>query len=284
MSAGYGRMDQDTQCRRLSVPAGTRARLRPVLHRCGRHADLRHAGSADRGLHAGQHLQPRIRRRSRRCRRISAGYNQNYKYTHEDGQPELRRRPVRRCPRARCSWRSAPSTASRQVEFDTDFLTQARAAAVPELPAGERDLQRRLQSATTTCKELYAGVLRPDYCGHAAGVKALNLTVGVRYSDYSTFGDTTERRRQGRVAADQRPADPRLVRGGVPRADDLSTCSMAPTAECADVHRSVRGHRRAADVAANPNLALACQNVPLDGTFAQPNSQITGLDSRQRPN
>ncbi|MEP7244715.1 MAG: TonB-dependent receptor, partial [Gammaproteobacteria bacterium] len=32
-----------------------------------------------------------------------------------------------------------------------------------------------------------------------------------------------------------------------------------------------------ADVAANPNLALACQGVPLNGSFSQPNSQITGL-------
>jgi outer membrane receptor protein involved in Fe transport len=31
-----------------------------------------------------------------------------------------------------------------------------------------------------------------------------------------------------------------------------------------------------ADVAANPNLADACENVVVDGTFEQPNSQVTG--------
>jgi outer membrane receptor protein involved in Fe transport len=30
-------------------------------------------------------------------------------------------------------------------------------------------------------------------------------------------------------------------------------------------------------VASNPNLALACVNVPRDGTFEQPNGQVTGL-------
>jgi len=33
----------------------------------------------------------------------------------------------------------------------------------------------------------------------------------------------------------------------------------------------------AAKVAANPNLSKACQGVPQDGTFAEPNGQITGL-------
>ena len=34
----------------------------------------------------------------------------------------------------------------------------------------------------------------------------------------------------------------------------------------------------AAKVAATPNLALACVGVPLDGTFKEPNGQITGLN------
>ena len=32
-----------------------------------------------------------------------------------------------------------------------------------------------------------------------------------------------------------------------------------------------------ARIAANPNLALACVGVPTDGSFSQPNGQVTGL-------
>jgi outer membrane receptor protein involved in Fe transport len=106
------------------------------------------------------------------------------------------------------------------------------------------------------------------------GARAVNLILGSRYSDYNLFGDSTD----SSVKLEWRPVDDLLIRGSwseafrVPQIGDLfgGKFANAPTFNdpCVGI--------APADVAANPNLADACENVVVDGTFEQPNSQVTG--------
>jgi iron complex outermembrane receptor protein len=120
-------------------------------------------------------------------------------------------------------------------------------------------------------------------------VQALNFTAGVRYSDYSkeTIGDSTN----AQFKVEYRPIADLLLRGSyaeVFRAPTIVDLSLAPTQDSPTFTDPCNGIT-AASIAANPNLAAACQGVPLHtpeldpddpdyvGPFAQPNSQITGL-------
>src|SRR6185312_10365118 len=125
-------------------------------------------------------------------------------------------------------------------------------------------------------KEIYTEFLIP-ILKDAPGAKALNLTAGVRYSDYSrkTIGNSTN----SEFKLEYRPISDILVRSSwaeVFRAPTIVDLSLAPTQNAPTFTDPCEGLTPAA-VAANPNLNKACQGVPLDGTFAEPNSQITGL-------
>jgi outer membrane receptor protein involved in Fe transport len=107
------------------------------------------------------------------------------------------------------------------------------------------------------------------------GVQALNFTAGVRYSDYELFDSSTDTT----FKIEWRPFQDLLVRGSyaevfrVPTVYDLY---QAPASSASQFNDPCVGLTQA-DVAANPNYALLCQNVPLNGSFEQPNSQIDGL-------
>jgi iron complex outermembrane receptor protein len=107
------------------------------------------------------------------------------------------------------------------------------------------------------------------------GVQALNLTVGTRYSDYSLFGDTTN----STVKLEWRPVNDILLSGAyaeVFRAPTILDLYAAPTNNSSTFADPCVG-LDAGDLAANPNLAAMCVNVPTDGSFTQPNGQVTGL-------
>jgi outer membrane receptor protein involved in Fe transport len=106
-------------------------------------------------------------------------------------------------------------------------------------------------------------------------VYALNLTAGIRYSDYSLFGSSTDTT----FKVEYRPISDLLVRGSyseVFRVPTIKDLFAAPASSASQYNDPCVGLTAAA-VAANPNLALACENVPQDGSFAQPNSQVDGL-------
>lgn len=159
--------------------------------------------------------------------------------------------------------------------FDTDTLTESQP---PDFATC--GLSQETCSADTRggydVTSLYAEVFIP-LLADVPGAQALNLTLGTQYSDYSTFGDTTN----SSVKLEWRPLDDLLLRA------TWSEVFRAPTT--ANLYGGKRANAptfndpcvglTAADVAANPNLALVCENVPTDGTFAQPNSQVTGLFS-----
>jgi len=108
------------------------------------------------------------------------------------------------------------------------------------------------------------------------GAKSLNLDVGTRYSDYSIFGNATK----SQFKVEYRPISDLLVRATysqvfrVPTIQDISAAPVNTSVTFIDPCIGLTQSR----VNANPNLALACVNVPRDGSFSQPNGQITGLN------
>jgi iron complex outermembrane receptor protein len=107
-------------------------------------------------------------------------------------------------------------------------------------------------------------------------VNSLNADIGVRHNDYSLFGTSTK----SDFKVEYRPIKDLLVRGSfsqvlrVPTVNDLSAAPVNTSVTFNDPCNGLT----AAKVAATPNLALACQGVPLDGSFKEPNGQITGLN------
>jgi iron complex outermembrane recepter protein len=158
-------------------------------------------------------------------------------------------------------------------EFDTDYNTQS---APP--------LFNVCQLSNETCsgdaqgdydvRAIYAEVLIP-LLKDVPAFQALNLTAGVRYSDYSLFDSSTDTT----FKLEWRPMEDLLVRGSyaeVFRVPTIYDLYQAPASSASQFNDPCVGLTAAA-VAANPNLALACENVPLTGDFEQPNSQIDGL-------
>jgi outer membrane receptor protein involved in Fe transport len=123
-------------------------------------------------------------------------------------------------------------------------------------------------------KELSAELFFP-LVKDVTGVKALNLTLGTRYSDYSLFDSTTN----STIKLEYRPVDDILLSGTyaevfrAPTILDLYAASVNNSSTFADPCVGLTDAR----VTANPNLALACVNVPRDGSFTQANGQVTGL-------
>jgi outer membrane cobalamin receptor len=106
--------------------------------------------------------------------------------------------------------------------------------------------------------------------------QSLNLDAGVRHNNYSLFGSSTK----ADFKVEYRPVKDLLIRGTfsqilrVPTINDL----YASPANTSVTFNDPCTGLTAAKVAANPNLSLACQGVPLNGTFVEPNGQITGLN------
>ncbi len=119
--------------------------------------------------------------------------------------------------------------------------------------------------------ELFVPILKDLPLAHA-----LNVDLGIRYSDYSLFGNATK----GDLKLEYRPVTDLLIRGTysqVFRVPTVSDIAASPT-NTAVTFNDPCTNLTAAAVAATPNLALACQGVPLTGNFKEPNGQITGLN------
>ncbi|NJO12769.1 MAG: TonB-dependent receptor [Gammaproteobacteria bacterium] len=160
-------------------------------------------------------------------------------------------------------------------DFDTDILTRG-------VPPDFLTCQLAQETCTGDSfaeydvRELYAEVFAP-LLADMPGVQSLNLSAGVRYSDYSreSIGSSTN----AQYKLEYRPVSDLLLRASfaeVFRAPTIVDLSLAPSQTAPTFNDPCVGLTQAA-VNANPNLAAACVNVPRDGTFEQPNSQVTGL-------
>jgi len=107
-------------------------------------------------------------------------------------------------------------------------------------------------------------------------VNSLNVDAGVRHNDYSLFGKSTK----ADFKVEYRPIRDLLLRGTfsqVLRVPTINDIAAAPLNTSVTFNDPCNGLTQA-KVNSNPNLALACAGVPRDGTFKEPNGQITGLN------
>ncbi|HWY96375.1 MAG TPA: TonB-dependent receptor [Steroidobacteraceae bacterium] len=108
-------------------------------------------------------------------------------------------------------------------------------------------------------------------------VHSLNADIGARHNHYSLFGSSTK----SDFKVEYRPVKDLLIRGTfsqvlrVPTINDLYSSPVNTSVTFNDPCNGLT----AAKAATNPNYALACKGVPLDGTFKEPNGQITGLNA-----
>lgn len=108
------------------------------------------------------------------------------------------------------------------------------------------------------------------------GVKSLNIDLSSRFSNYSSFGNTTN----SAIKLEYRPISDVLVRGTyaqvfrAPQIGDLYAPSQTNNPSFNDPCTGTT-----TPVGQNPNLDKACQNVPRDGSFAEPTSQVTSIVS-----
>jgi iron complex outermembrane receptor protein len=107
-------------------------------------------------------------------------------------------------------------------------------------------------------------------------VQSLNIDLGARHNDYSLFGNSTK----ADFKVEYRPVKDLLIRGTfsqILRVPTINDLFAAPANTSVTFNDPCTG-LTAAKVAANPNLSLACKGVPLNGSFVEPNGQITGLN------
>lgn len=164
---------------------------------------------------------------------------------------------------------------NQEGDFESDVLTRGEpplflsCLLAQETCTGDSSAQYNVRELFL---ELFVPVVKD-----VPAIYSLNLTAGVRYSDYSkdSIGDDTN----AQFKVEYRPIADILVRGSyaqVFRAPTIVDLSQAPTQNAPTFTDPCEGLTAAA-VAANPNYSLACKGVPLDGSFTQPLAQITGL-------
>jgi outer membrane receptor protein involved in Fe transport len=113
------------------------------------------------------------------------------------------------------------------------------------------------------------------------GVKAFNVDIGIRYSDYSDFSSTAK----GQIKVEYRPISDILLRASfsqIYRAPTVQDLAQAPVQSSTGYVDPCNG-LTAAMVAANPNYTKACQNVVPNGSFQEADAQISG-ELRSNPN
>jgi outer membrane receptor protein involved in Fe transport len=118
--------------------------------------------------------------------------------------------------------------------------------------------------------ELYAPLLKD-----LPAVHLLSADLGVRFSDYSLFGNATK----ADFKLEYRPIRDLLIRGTysqVFRVPTITDIAASPANTSVTFNDPCTG-LTSTQLAANSNLAKACEGVIPDSGFAEPNGQITGL-------
>jgi iron complex outermembrane recepter protein len=163
-------------------------------------------------------------------------------------------------------------------KFDTDFLTQATPPTFKDcLLQGEACSGD--QYGTSDVKELYAEFLLP-LAKDMPGIQSMNLTFGVRYSDYEYSDNASFDTTNFSAKLDYKPIDDLMIRATyaeIFRAPTLIDKFQAPSASAETFTDPCVGLTQAQVDDPDTFYELACENVDPDGTFDQPNAQIDGL-------
>jgi len=118
-------------------------------------------------------------------------------------------------------------------------------------------------------KEAYAEALFP-LLKDLPGVQSLNLSLGTRFSDYSSVGSKTN----SKVSIEYRPIQDLLLRGTVSqvfRAPNINELYSGVVGDAPTVNDPCNGYTGGNDV--------ACANVPTNGSYHQADGQISGKAS-----
>jgi outer membrane receptor protein involved in Fe transport len=205
---------------------------------------------------------------------ISSNYRNNYKFRGKGFAANLNGK-VFTLPAGDVQLAVGFEYRDQEGTFNNDVLTRGQAPLFLSCLLAQETCTGNSFAKYNT-KEYYAEVFAP-LLADMPGVHALNVNLGIRRSDYSkaTIGKSTN----AEFKVEYRPVADLLVRGAyaeVFRAPTISDLSFSPTQDSPTFNDPCT-HLVQGDVDANPNLALACVGVPRDGSFEQPNSQITGL-------
>jgi iron complex outermembrane receptor protein len=204
--------------------------------------------------------------------RIAAGYNSNYSFVQRIATLNFNG-DLFEMPAGPLAAAVGLEYGDQDGSFNTDYNTEAQPPLFNVCQLSNETCSgdsRGDYSVKSVYLELFAPILKD-----IPAVQALNLTAGVRYSDYSAFGDSTDMT----FKVEYRPISDLMLRASyaeVFRVPTIYDLYQAPASSASQFNDPCVGLTAAA-IAANPNLGLACQNVPTNGTFEQPNSQIDGL-------
>ncbi len=124
-------------------------------------------------------------------------------------------------------------------------------------------------SGSFDVKEAYAEALFP-LLKYLPGINALNITVGTRFSDYSSVGSKTN----SKLSLKYRPIENLLLRGTVSqvfRASNISELYTGVSGDSATVNDPCNGY--------TGGNTVACANVPTDGSYQQSDGQVSGKAS-----
>jgi iron complex outermembrane recepter protein len=131
-------------------------------------------------------------------------------------------------------------------------------------------------SGETSLTEAYGEVLVP-ILADAPFAERLNLTAGARWSDYDTFGSTTN----GKVGFEWKPIGDLLIRGTfaqVFRAPTITDLFGGQTAASDSFSDPCNGYGApGAASARNAQRDIACRNVTPNGTFQQSDTQLSAI-------
>jgi iron complex outermembrane recepter protein len=205
-------------------------------------------------------------------RTVGAGYNTNYSYIQKIATLNFNGDVVP-LPAGPLQAAIGLEYAEQDGAFDTDFNTEAQPPLFNQCQLSNETCSgdsRGEYDVKSAYMELFVPLLKD-----VPLVSELNVSGGVRYSDYSAFGDSTD----VTFKVEWRPISDLLVRGSyaeVFRVPTIYDLFQAPASSASQFNDPCVGLTQA-QVDANPNFALVCENVVRDGSFAQPNSQIDGL-------
>ncbi len=163
------------------------------------------------------------------------------------------------------------------IGLDDTFQTSAITEAQPPLYLNCQISQEACggnSAGSYNVHEAYAEVFMP-IVSNMPGFYALNLDIGVRESEYSLFGNTN----RWQFKLEYRPIKDLLLRGTysqIFRAPSVADISNAPKANAPTLNDPCNGYT-GTSTALYPNLPAACAGVPTDGTFKEPQNQVTGL-------
>jgi len=154
--------------------------------------------------------------------------------------------------------------------FNTDTLTEAQPPDYLNCGIAQEACSGDVRGSYNV-KEVYGEVFIP-ILKDVPAFQALNLTIGARYSDYNTFGSTTN----SSFKLEWRPITDLLLRGSyaevfrAPQINDLYGAKASTSTTFADPCVKLTA-------SADPGLKAFCVNVPQDGSFTQDNGQVEGL-------